>query len=99
MTEISSDSNQRQPEPGDAARSDPPTATDGITPEEVQAVLLDEGYSADHRKAWLKQLLTELTVEPRRAQSRDRRELAARIRRVLAENEQLGVFAEDVLGK
>lgn len=52
-----------------------------VTPEEIQQVLTDGGYSADRRKEWLKTALTELLQEtdppPERA------ELIATVKRAI----------------
>lgn len=54
-----------------------------ITMQEIQDVLADPGYSADQRKEWLKEVLTDLEKQHSRMPSGDRAKLIASIRDIV----------------
>lgn len=68
-----------------------------ITAEEIRDVLMNDGYSAGERKAWLKDVLTELTDADRRPAGPDRAELVAQIKAILADHQSGRPIAQDVL--
>jgi hypothetical protein len=67
-----------------------------ISEQEVQDVLADEGYSADLRKAWLKDILTELAQEGVRG-ARDRKILARAVKKIVRKYQAGKPIADDVL--
>ncbi|MBI1251837.1 MAG: hypothetical protein GC189_10225 [Alphaproteobacteria bacterium] len=78
--------------------SAPPLHHDGnpITVEDINEVLANEGYSADQRKGWLKEVLTELTSRNRDdAPGRDH--LVAHIKAILNDNQDGEPIAEEAI--
>jgi len=71
-------------------RNDEPLlrAPDGtpVGEEEIRDLLADEGYSADRRKGWLKEVLTALTAEEKRGSSPRRRALIAEISQIIGDS-------------
>ena len=60
-----------------------PGAGDEISRNEIFEVLADEGYSAEGRKAWLKDVLTRLTEGGGRPDDPDHARLVEEIRAIL----------------
>jgi hypothetical protein len=75
-----------------------PQSLDEISLQEIQDVLLDDGYSVDRRKAWLKELLTDLEQEDSRKASPERAKLIADVKRIIDKQQGAGKpIADDVL--
>lgn len=69
----------------------PPAAVSAtITREEIRDVLMSDGYSADQRKSFLKEVLTALmaSTEPDPSGERDR--LISTVRSVVSEEQEKG---------
>lgn len=74
-----------------------PGAGRPITREEINDVLADEGYSADERKTWLKDVLTDLTAHRPETPDPDRDELIEEVRRIIDAHQNGDTLADDVL--
>ena len=71
---------------------------DRITLQEIQDVLADQGYSADKRKAWLKEVLTDLEQEHSKTPSADRKQLIDSIKAIVGKLQKTGrPISNDVL--
>jgi len=68
-----------------------------VTRDEVMDVLADEGYSADQRKGWLKEVLTELTVEDERNPDLNRKRLIGEVKEILNEQQSGAPKSDDAL--
>lgn len=91
-----------RPEPQDAipaARPLPPKSADGRwpSPQEIQDLLADEGYSADDRKGWLKEVLTDLETEHAARPSDDKRQLLDDIKSIADTYQSGKPVTDDVL--
>lgn len=60
-----------------------PGQGDRITRNEIFEILADEGYSAGDRKAWLRQVLTQLAGPSHNASDPDREALVEEIKTIL----------------
>jgi hypothetical protein len=70
----------------------------GITLQEIQDALLDDGYSADERKNWLKGVLTELEQHSASDASPEMARLIDEVKRIIDVQQQAGKpIADDVL--
>ncbi len=58
-------------------------SVDQITLQEIQDALADEGYSANQRKGWLKELLTDLERAQAADPSGDHAELVGEIKEII----------------
>ncbi|MEQ8480532.1 MAG: hypothetical protein RIC18_07735 [Hoeflea sp.] len=65
--------------------------------EEIQDILSDEGYSADQRKDWLKELLTELSAAQSIEPDRERERLILEIKDIINIHQSGKPKSEDVL--
>ncbi|MCV2869087.1 hypothetical protein OEW28_10660 [Defluviimonas sp. WL0002] len=74
-----------------------PEEGDRISRNELLDVLADEGYSAERRKAWLKQVLTRLTNEQNEDPDPDREHLVTEIKRILHRQISDKTEADDTL--
>jgi hypothetical protein len=74
-----------------------PPAGGEVSLEEIQDLLQDDGYSAKQRKAWLKEVLTELQDNRAKPRSRDRDELVKAIKDIIAENQDERPISDDTL--
>ena len=78
-------------------RSKEPSAAGGeISLEEIQDLLHDDGYSANQRKAWLKEVLTDLQ-DRTKSSSRDRDDLIKAIKDIIAEKQNERPISDDTL--
>lgn len=68
-----------------------------VSLEEIRDLLQDDGYSANQRKAWLKEVLTELQVNQAKPRSRDRDDLVKAIKDIIADNQDERPIADDTL--
>jgi hypothetical protein len=68
-----------------------------ITREEIMYVLADEGYSADQRMGWLKEILTQLTAQEASLPVEQRKELISEIKAILDVQLANDPMADDVL--
>lgn len=70
----------------------------GITLAEIQDMLLDDGYSTDERKTWLKRVLTDLSHQDASDASPEKARLIEDVKRVIRKHQRAGTpIAEDVL--
>lgn len=60
-----------------------PTHGKKITRNEILDVMADEGYAADDRKAWLKDVLTQVSQDDEGRTDPDRQKLMQEIREIL----------------
>ncbi len=68
-----------------------------MTLEEIREVLADEGYSADRRKTWLKEVLTDVTAEHSTTPSPDRAKLIDEIKEIIEQQQDGEPLSKDVL--
>ncbi|MGE0230294.1 MAG: hypothetical protein AB7O39_14535 [Flavobacteriaceae bacterium] len=80
-------------------RRDDLRAPDGspVGEEELRVLLAEEGYSADEREGWLKEVLTALTMAQGRAPTADREQLIAEIRDIVRAGTGRKPMSDDVL--
>lgn len=70
---------------------------DEISPEEIQDLLEDDGYSANQRKAWLKEVLTELQDDKIKPRSGDREQLIREVKNILSDRQDTPPISDDTL--
>lgn len=68
-----------------------------ISLEEIRDVLQDDGYSANQRKAWLKEVLTDLQDNRLKPRSRDRDDLAKAVKDIIADGQDTPPISDDTL--
>ena len=68
-----------------------------ITREEIQDVLLDDGYTADARKEWLKSVLTDLSASQASDPKPDRERLIDEVKNIIDEHQDGAPKSDDVL--
>lgn len=74
-----------------------PQSQEIITREEIQDVLLDDGYTVDARKEWLKSILTDLSASQASDPKPDRERLIAEVKNIIDEQQDGAPKSEDVL--
>lgn len=74
-----------------------PQAGGEISLEEIRDVLEDDGYSANRRKAWLKEILTELQDNRAKPQSPDRDDLIQAVKDIIADHQETPPISDDAL--
>jgi hypothetical protein len=82
---------EKKAEPGLHA----PRSGQRISREEVMNILADEGYSADQRKGWLKEVLTQISGDDANPSDPEHAKLAEEIRAILGEQLDRPSVAED----
>ena len=68
-----------------------------ISLEEIRDVLQDDGYSANQRKAWLKEVLTDLQDNRLKPRSRDRDDLVKAVKDIIADGQDTPPISDDTL--
>jgi hypothetical protein len=68
-----------------------------VTLDEIQDVMADVGYSADQRKGWLKEVLTELTKEQSERPKKDRARLIEIVKEIADDNQNGKPLARDAI--
>jgi len=74
-----------------------PPAGGEISLEEIRDILQDDGYSANQRKAWLKEVLTELQDGKAKPRSRDREDLVEAVKDIIADHQETPPISDDTL--
>lgn len=82
--------NRREKERGDGAQTGA-----SLSLQEIQDALTDQGYSADGRKGWLREVLTELEAIHAREASAETADLIDSIKTVLRAQQDRGSEFED----
>ena len=93
--EIVNRSTQRNPDRDHAISV--PRHDDRITLDEIQDVMADTGYSADQRKGWLKQVLTDLAMRESEEPSPDRAQMIETVKQIIDDNVEGTPVIKDVL--
>lgn len=75
---------------------DPHTGTP-VTREEIMDVLAHEGYSADQRKGWLKEVLTELIGEEERNPDPNQKRMIKEVKEILDDQQSGDPMSDDTL--
>lgn len=65
--------------------------------DELRDVLMDDGYSADERKAWIKGMLNDLQQGSSEIPEEERRRLVAEVKRIIADQQSGDPISDDVL--
>lgn len=68
-----------------------------MTREEIQDVLVDEGYSADQRKEWLKTVLTQLSAEQTENPDPERNKLISEVKEIVESHQSGKPMSDDVM--
>lgn len=68
----------------------------GVSRQELEDVLADEGYSADRRKGRLKEILTRLVQEQEVSLNGDRAAMIEEVKAIIDEHQHRKPIAEDV---
>ena len=74
-----------------------PVTGDRISLDEIREVMADTGYSADQRKGWLKNVLTDLAQQQTGSPSSARSELIETVKQIIDDNQSGKPIARDVL--
>lgn len=68
-----------------------------VTREEIMDVLAREGYSADQRKGWLKEVLTELIGEEEKNPDPDQNRMITEVKQILDDQQSGDPMSDDTL--
>lgn len=68
-----------------------------VTREEIKDVLANQGYSADQRKGWLKEVLTELICEERKQPDPNHRRMIKEVKEILDDQQSGDPLSDDTL--
>lgn len=74
-----------------------PQSGASLTREEIQDVLLDEGYSAGQRKEWLKTVLTQLSAEQSENPDPERSHLISEVKEIVKTHQSGKPMSDDIL--